>query len=210
MTQPSRTRSIAFAVFVAAVTGLAIGSITYPFWERARRPVSAGAYGGPFKLIDQYGQVVTDRDLRGKPSLIFFGFTYCPEVCPLTLAHMTSWLKTLGPDADRLNIVYVTIDPERDTAKQLHNYLSAFDPRIRGLTGSPQAIARIAREYNVAYFKVPLAGGYTMDHSTLIYMMDAKGGYVGALTQEDLDTDVLPALRKLLGEAPNAAKTKGL
>lgn len=197
--RPSRARAIAFAVFTAAVIGLSVGAVAYPFWERAHRAATANSYGGPFRLIDQNGRLVTDRDLLGKPSLIFFGFTYCPEVCPTTLAHMTSWLKTLGPDGNRLNVVYVTIDPERDTAKQLRSYLQAFDPRIRGLTGSPKAIDRMAREYNVLYLKVPLPdGGYTMDHSTLIYMMDAKGRYVGPLAYDEPDSEVLPRLRGLL------------
>lgn len=135
--------------------------------------------GGPFSLVDQNGVRVTDKDLRGKPTAVFFGFTYCPEICPTTLGLMTQWMQALGPDADKLNVVFVTVDPERDTPQQLKLFLSSFDPRIRGLTGSPDAIAQAAKAYRVFYKKVPLdGGGYTMDHSTPIYLFDARGRFV--------------------------------
>ena len=158
--------------------------------------------GGPFHLVDQNGRAVSDHDLLGKPTVMFFGFTYCPDVCPTTLADMTAWLKALGPDADKLNVVYVTIDPERDTPSRLKSYLTAFDPRIRGLTGSPQAIAQAARDYNVYYQKVALQGGeYTMDHSTLIYLLDPKG-HMAELVQYGTPNDqVVASLKKLLKPA---------
>jgi protein SCO1/2 len=158
--------------------------------------------GGAFHLVDQAGRPVSDRDLLGKPTVIFFGYTYCPDVCPTTLSDMTVWLKALGPDADKLNMVYVTIDPERDTPARLKSYLTAFDPRIRGLTGSPQAVAQAAHDYHVYYQKVPLQGGdYSMDHSTLIYLMDAKG-HMAELVQYGTPNDqVVVSLRRLLKPA---------
>jgi len=155
--------------------------------------------GGPFHLVDQNGRPVSDHDLLGKPTVMFFGFTYCPDVSPTTLADMTAWLKALGPDGDKLNAVYVTIDPERDTPARLKTYLTAFDPRIRGLTGSPQAIAQAAHDYSVYYQKAALQGGdYTMDHSTLIYLMDPRG-HMAQLVQYGTPNDqVVAALRKLL------------
>lgn len=135
--------------------------------------------GGPFSLIDTQGKAVTERSLLGKPTAIFFGFTYCPEVCPTTLANMTAWLKDLGADADKLNVVFVSVDPERDTPDQLKIYLSNFDPRIQGFTGAPQAIDQAAKAYRVYYKKVPLdGGGYTMDHSSAIYLFDKQGRFV--------------------------------
>ena len=105
--------------------------------------------GGPFQLVDTHGRTFTDADLKGAPYAIFFGFTYCPEVCPTTLTALTTELKALGPDADKLKVIYVTIDPERDTPKQMREYLSMFDPRIIGLSGTPQQVAKIGKEYGV-------------------------------------------------------------
>jgi protein SCO1/2 len=155
--------------------------------------------GGPFHLIDQNGHAVSDKDLLGKPTVLFFGYTYCPDVCPTTLADMTAWLKALGPDADKLNVVYVTIDPERDTAARLKSYLTAFDPRIRGLTGSPQAVAEAAHDYNVYYQKVSTQGGdYSMDHSTIIYLMDARGQMAELIQYGTARDQVVASIKKLL------------
>ena len=135
--------------------------------------------GGPFQLVDMNGRPVTEKTLLGKPTAIFFGFTYCPEVCPTTMAEMTAWLKALGPDADKLNVVFVSVDPERDTPEQLKLYLSNFDPRIQGFTGTPENIAKTAKAYRVYYQKVATdGGGYTLDHSSAIYLFDAQGRFV--------------------------------
>ncbi|HEX4180821.1 MAG TPA: SCO family protein [Caulobacteraceae bacterium] len=188
----------------AALAAIVLGFTLYQFQAHAPQQTAQSGIqmGGPFHLVDQNGQVVTDKDLLGKPTVMFFGFTYCPDVCPTTLADMSAWLKALGPDADKLNVVYVTIDPERDTAQRLKSYLTAFDPRIRGLTGTPQAIAEAAHDYNVYYQKVALQGGeYTMDHSTLIYLMDAKG-HMAELIQYGTPRDqVVASLRKLVHSA---------
>ena len=172
--------------------------------SQAGQATGSPAIGGPFQLVDQNGRVVSERDLLGKPSLVFFGFTYCPEVCPTTLTHMTRWLKELGSDGDKLNAFYVTVDPQRDTSKQLKQYLSAFDPRIRGLTGSPGQVASIAKGYRVYYKRVPLANGdYVMDHSTMVYMMDARGKFVGPIGYGEPDVQVMPLLRDLVaGRTP--------
>jgi protein SCO1/2 len=155
--------------------------------------------GGPFTLVDQNGKTVTERDFRGKPTVLFFGFTYCPEVCPTTLADLTADLKALGPDAAKLNVIYVTVDPLRDTQKQMRTYLTAFDPRIRGLTGTPAQIAQIAKEYDVYYQKVPLEGGsYTMDHSAGIYLIDRHGRFEGMMTYQDPQAEALTKLRTLI------------
>ena len=184
---------VAAAFAVAAWFYLAV-----PGGPAALTPSSA--IGGPFTLTDQSGRTVSNRDLRGKPTLMFFGFTYCPEICPTTLTALTAWMKTLGPDADRLNVVYVTVDPERDTTQQLALYLSAFDPRIRGLTGTPAQIAKVAAEYRVFYQKVPLpGGGYTMDHSSMIYMMDRDARFAGIIAYQEPPAQALTKIRSLLG-----------
>ena len=190
-------------VWLAAVIAVAAGGAMV--WSGYQRPhpttVSTGSalIGGPFTLVDQRSQPFTDKNLRGRPSLVFFGFTYCPEVCPTTLTHMSAWLKALGPDADKLNVVFITIDPERDTPRQMASYLSAFDPRIRGLTGSPNAIDKVASAYRVYHKKIPLAGGsYTMDHSAVIYAMDRTGSLSGILTYDEPDPKALSAIRALI------------
>jgi protein SCO1 len=139
---------------------------------------SVAAIGGPFRLVDQNGKTVTERDLKGHPFLVFFGFTHCPDVCPTALFEVSEVLRNLGPDGDRVRALFVTVDPERDTPAVLKDYLSSFDPRLTGLTGDAEAIASVAKGYRVYYKKVPTDGGYTMDHTALVYLMDKDGRFV--------------------------------
>ena len=165
----------------------------------ATLPPSTLAIGGPFELIDTKGHKVTQNDLLGKPSALFFGYTYCPDICPTTLAELTRLMKELGPDADKLNVVFVTIDPARDTAGELATYLSSFDPRIRGLTGTAAQIATIAKAYHVYYARVAGEGrNYSMDHTATVYLMNAKGGFVGTLSTEEDDRTSLAKLQRLV------------
>jgi protein SCO1 len=106
--------------------------------------------GGPFMLIDDAGVQVTDAVLKGRPTVMYFGYTFCPDICPTTLTELAQWIHVLGADADKLNYVFVTVDPERDTPKVMHDYVSAFDWRIRGFTGTPEQIAKITSEYHVS------------------------------------------------------------
>lgn len=184
---------------VAIAAGLALGVVFLFAREDAPTPSSI-AMPADVQLIDQKGQPFTAADLKGKPTAVFFGFTYCPEICPTTLVDIGRWLEGLGKDADKLNVVFVTVDPERDTQEQMALYLSSFDPRIRGVTGAPEAIAKMAKGFRVYYRKVPTEGGdYTMDHSSAVYLMDAKGQFVEPIGyQESLDR-VLPKLRSLIG-----------
>jgi protein SCO1/2 len=142
-------------------------------------PLQAAAIGGPFHLVDQDGKTVSDQDLKGKPFLVFFGFTHCPDVCPTTLFDISEVMRSLGPDADRTAALFITVDPERDTTAALKDYLSSFDPHVRGLTGDADALAAVAKAYRVYYKKVPLDGGdYTMDHTAIVYLMDKNGRFV--------------------------------
>jgi protein SCO1/2 len=148
---------------------------------RLSAPVAqqVAAIGGPFKLIDQDGRALSDADLKGHPFLVFFGFTHCPDVCPTTLFEVSQVLRALGPDADRVRALFITVDPERDTAPLMKDYLSSFDRHVVGLTGDPAAIAAVAKAYRVYYKKVPLdAGSYTMDHTAIVYLMDKDGRFV--------------------------------
>ena len=131
-----------------------------------------------FELVDQDGATVRDEDLRGRFQLVFFGFTACPDICPTTLTNITAVLEELGPDAESLVPLLITVDPERDTPAVLQEYLTAFDPRIRGLTGSPEQVAAALKSFRVYAARRDLEGGdYTMDHSTFIYLMDPDGAY---------------------------------
>lgn len=178
-----------------------VGIAVFALWPRpSAAPVRSSQIGGPFALIDQDGKPVTDRTFLGKPTVYYFGFTYCPEVCPTTLGHLAAWMKALGPDADKLNVVFVSIDPERDTPSKLKAYLSAYDPRFRGLTGSSEAVAAAAHQFNVYYNKVPLDdGGYTVDHSTTLYLMDARGNFVEPIGYDEDSKMAIASLKALVG-----------
>jgi protein SCO1 len=137
------------------------------------------AIGGPFSLTDQNGRTVTDQDFKGRPFLVFFGFTHCPDVCPTTLFEVSEILRKLGPDADRVAALFITVDPERDTPSVMKDYLSSFDPHLSGLTGDPAAVTAVAKAYRVYFKKVPLEqGGYTMDHTAIVYLMDKQGRFL--------------------------------
>jgi len=159
----------------------------------------AAAIGGPFTLTDQNGRTITDKDLRGRPFLVFFGFTHCPDVCPTALFEISEVLGKLGPDAAKVSALFVTIDPERDTPAQMKDYLSSFDPHLVGLTGDTAAIAAVAKEYRVYMKKVPLDNGdYTMDHTALVYLMDKDGRFVAPFNLKRSSEDAAADLRRYL------------
>jgi protein SCO1 len=168
-------------VIVAAFAGsLAVGLVLMLWALGGLRNVPApAAIGGPFQLTDQAGQTVTEKNLQGRPTLIFFGFTHCPDICPTSLFEISEVLKAMGEDADRVNAYFISVDPERDTAAAMKDYLSSFDPHLKGLTGNPDQVAKALSAYRVYAKKVPLKDGdYTMDHTALIYLMDRDGKFV--------------------------------
>ena len=136
--------------------------------------------GGPFALTDQAGHERTDTEFRGRLMLVYFGFTYCPDVCPTDLQAIGLALDRLGRDGDQVQPIFITVDPERDTAAHLADYVPMFHPRLIGLTGSADAIRKVADAYKVYYARVPQdAGDYTVDHTAYIYLMDRDGNYLG-------------------------------
>ena len=159
---------------------------------------TTAAVGRAFELTDQEGRTVTDRDLKGHPFLVFFGFTNCPDVCPTTLFEVSEILRALGPDADKVNAVFVTVDPERDTPDQLKDYLSSFDPHMRALTGSPATISAVAKAYRVYVKKVPQENGYTMDHTAIVYLMDKDGRFVAPFNVKRRPAEAAADLRRYL------------
>ena len=195
---------VALAGLLAFSTA-ALGTIYVMSSRGAVHGVTATRIGGPFMLVDDTGATVTEKMLAGKPYTIYFGYTFCPDVCPTTLLDLSRWIKKLGPDADRLNYVFVTVDPERDTVQSLHAYLSSFDKHIRGYTGTPAQIAQIAKEYRVYYKKVPTDdGGYTMDHSAIIYLMGPDNKFVTVIPYQEADASAIAKLKNLAALTPTS------
>ncbi len=145
-------------------------------------PIGAPSVGGPFTLVDQDGRTVTEKDFAGATHLVFFGFTHCPDVCPTTLQQISDVLAALGPKGKAMKVAFVTVDPERDDPASLKTYLASFDPRITGLTGTPEQITAVEKAYRAYARKVPDKNGeYVMEHTALVYVMDAKNHFLGAL-----------------------------
>ena len=157
-----------------------------------------------FTLTDDTGKVVDAADFRGKLVLLYFGYTHCPDVCPLTLTHLHVLMQRLGPLADRTRVLFVSVDPARDTPAILHAYVSAFDPHITGLTGTPAQIEALAKRYRVAYNRGPTlpGGGYEVAHSAGIYLFDRRGRARLLATDADPIGAIEHDVRGLLGTAP--------
>jgi protein SCO1/2 len=190
-----------FLMLGAFVAGLMLFSAVI-FIVSGRTPapiVMQSAVGGPFKLTDHNGQPISDQDLKGRPFLVFFGFTHCPDVCPTTLFDVSEVLRALGPEGRGVRALFITVDPERDTPEKLKDYLASFDSRIIGVTGDPQAIAAVEKAYRVYAKKVPLdGGGYTMDHTALVYLMDKEGRFVAPFNLKRRPQEAAADLRRYL------------
>ncbi len=197
------------AWFLVVVVAVFTGAI----WAtRALKPVpeavpistALSQFGGTFSIPDMNGKRMTERDLAGRPSLMFFGFTYCPDVCPTTLTDISGWLDTLGEEAKDLAVYFISVDPERDTPEQLRDYLSAFDGRIMGLVGTPAETARIADAWRVVYKKVPQGDSYVIDHTATVYMVDKSGQFAGTIDFHEQRETALAKLSRLLRSAQNS------
>jgi cytochrome oxidase Cu insertion factor (SCO1/SenC/PrrC family) len=160
-----------------------------------------GSVGGPFSLIDATGKARSDSEFRGKLMVVYFGYTFCPDVCPADLLAITQALDALGPLADGVQPVFITVDPERDT-KVLKEYVSAFHHSLIGLTGSPQEIRKVANAYKAFYVKVPAAqgGDYSIDHTGVIYLMGRDGEYLGFMPPQTSPERLTEILRKYLAK----------
>jgi len=172
--------------------------------QKGVQSISTGepvAIGGPFHLIDQDGMVRTEKDFKGKYMLVFFGYTYCPDVCPTTLAVMADGLEKIGPLADKVRPIFITVDPKRDTPDKIKAYLASFGARFIGLTGSADEISHVAKEYRVYYREHPPENGaeYTVDHSGVVYLMDPNDMFVANYSLDTspdmLATDLMKRIR---------------
>ncbi len=159
-----------------------------------------------FEAHDLDGHIWTEQNFVGQPTLLFFGFTYCPEVCPTTLSDLTRWMEALGKDAAQLHVVFVTVDPEHDSAAVLKKYLASFDPKIQGLILQPEQLAIMAKAYHVFYEKIKLDDGtYTFDHEGSILMLDRNGQIVDTVSFQETDPQAVAKLRNLLASPAHAA-----
>ncbi|MCJ2036523.1 SCO family protein [Methylobacterium sp. J-068] len=166
--------------FVVGLVGLCIAA----FAVLAPKTQEGGtsSVGGPFTLTNQDGQRVTERDYAGRTHLVFFGFTHCPDVCPTTLQQIGDVLRALGPKGKDTRALFIAVDPERDTPEALKAYLASFDPRIVGLTGTPEEVSAAVKAYRAYVRKVPTKDGdYTMEHTALVYVMNGQNRFLNAL-----------------------------
>jgi protein SCO1 len=196
----ARTSQI-LLILSAFLTGLVVftGVFLYATGNLGGGAPGASAIGGPFRLIDQNGKPITDADMRGRPFLVFFGYTHCPDVCPTTLFDVSEVMHALGKDADRTGALFITVDPERDTPSVIKDYLSSFDPHLRGATGDRAAIDAAEKAYRVYAKKVPTTNSdYTMDHTALIYLMDKQGRFVAPFSLKRRPDEAAAELRRYL------------
>jgi protein SCO1/2 len=168
---------------------------------RLGRTIVSGqiAVGGPYALTDQDGRPRSSTDFQGKYQLIYFGYTFCPDVCPTTLAIMAAAMDKLGPAQERIVPIFITIDPARDKPEILKKYLAAFGPRFVGLTGTPDEIAKVEKEYRVFAKKTPMPdGNYSLDHSSVIYLLGPDGKLAAFYDEEASPDDLAKSLREKL------------
>jgi protein SCO1/2 len=199
-----RTRNLVGLAVALLVGGAAVLGWALSIWLAPTSPAPEATAQEPvitseFELVDQTGRTVRDEEFDGKWQLVFFGFTSCPDICPTTLANVTAALEQLGPAAEKLRPLLITVDPERDTPPVLKEYLTAFDPRILGLTGTPAQVEQALRSFRVYASKRPLeSGDYTMDHSAFIYLMDPAGHYAAHFGPQEPVERVVEKIRAMV------------
>jgi protein SCO1/2 len=171
---------------------------------RSGQPVTSSGVGpvlADFQLIDQKGAVFRKANVLGKPSAFFFGFTNCPDVCPTMLSSITAHLGKLGADGDRINFVFVSVDPARDTPEVIDAYLTEFDPRIRGISGQKPQLDKLTKSLGIYYAKVDTGGAsYSVDHSALIVLLDSRGQFFGTIAYDEGADVALMKLQRLADE----------
>lgn len=184
---------------------LLAAAVSYAFISQNSKPAqtqqAVKPLGAPFNLVDHEGKPITRDDLLGRHHAIFFGFTNCPDVCPATLLEVSSWIKDLGSESDKLDFYFFTVDPERDNPEVMKDYVTAFDPRITGVTGDPEEMSKTLSAYKIYSKKVDLGDGdgdYTMDHSAFIMMFKPDGSFKGTISFGENDDIALEKLRRLV------------
>ncbi|MBI3517589.1 MAG: SCO family protein [Proteobacteria bacterium] len=202
---PRRAR-LAWLIWIVAISGaLALGWLISDLVTPGGgallgrvRTMAVPPIGGPFSLVDATGTPRTDAEFRGKLMLIYFGYTHCPDACPTALQDMADALAKLGPAAEQVAPIFITIDPARDTVPYLKGYAEQFDPRFVALTGAPEQVAAAAKVYRVYFRKANNQPDYLMDHSSIVYLMGRDGGFLTHFTHETTPEQMADALRKYL------------
>lgn len=190
---------IALIAGIVVLVGI-VGLLSYALTSEKKAMVDQ-TFGVPFTLTGQDGQTVSEQRLRGKPTLLFFGFTHCPEICPTTLFEMDGWLKAADPDGSKVQAFFMTVDPERDTPEIMREYVGAVSDRVYGIGGDPAEIARVLKGYRVYARKVPTEDGdYTMDHTAAVYMLDGKGAFRGTISYGEATDSALGKIRDLISK----------
>lgn len=202
------TLKYAFAGIVAIALTLGVG-----WWrvdgpgapeQTGLRPVALSEM--EFRLSDHEGNDVGPETLIGRPTMVFFGFTYCPDVCPTTLSDISGWLDDLGEEAEEMNVVFITVDPERDTVEAMAEYVSYFHPLMRGWTGLEEEIARAAQGFRARYERVPTEGGdYTMNHTASVFLFDAEGRFTTMIDYHEPGEFAVPKIRRALNKETEGA-----
>lgn len=186
-------RSILVGILLIMVAG--VGWLTFD-WYRGQN--ASQAYGAPFTLVNQNGEEITEAAFRGSPSVVFFGFTHCPEVCPTTLFELDGWLKQLGDEGRNINAFFVTVDPERDTPDVMGSYVSNVSDRITGISGEPEKVLAMAKSFGIYWKKVDLENGdYTMDHTASIMMLNRVGDFAGTIAYGENPETAVAKLKRL-------------
>lgn len=177
---------------------VAVGVLTFE-WYRGQN--SAVAFGAPFELVDHNGETITEAAFQGSPTAVFFGFTHCPEVCPTTLFELDGWLDQLGESGEEAEAFFVSVDPERDTPEVMKAYLENVSDRITGITGDPEKVAAMIKDFHVYASKVELENGdYTMDHTASVMLFDRDGDFFGTIAYQENPDTAVAKLHRLVNE----------
>jgi protein SCO1 len=202
MNTTTKSNRILYATMGLLLAILLVGAGGFMWLSSGGGGAGGLGIGGPFTLQGGSGKQVTDKDFRGKYMLVYFGYTFCPDVCPTTLTAVADALDKLGPAGARIQPLFITVDPKRDTPEVVKQYAAAFGPRIEGLTGTPEEIAAVAKEYRVYYAEHRTGPGpndYSMDHSSVLYLMSPTGGFVAPVRADQSGDEIAANLRKLMG-----------
>jgi protein SCO1/2 len=194
-----QARLIIWALVAVVLVAIGVFLLTSPRPQQApARMVTSTSFGGPFTLVGSDGQPFGTDQLKGKPYVLFFGFTHCPDTCPTTLARLVKLRRDAGGDG-AFNIVFVSVDPERDTPKEMGVYSKAFGAPIIGLTGSPAQIGQVKKEFGIFSEKVPTGGGdYTIDHTATVLLFDRDGNFVATIAPDEQDQPAVDKLKRMI------------
>ena len=189
-------------IILWAVVGLVALGVVALIWRQSEPPQASstalGTIGGPFTLTGTDGQPFSSGKLNGKPAAVFFGFTHCPDVCPTTIARLARLRRDLGKGEEALSIVFISVDPERDTPAELGNYMRLYDTPVIGLTGTPGQIEQVKKQFGVFSRKVEQPGGsYSVDHTASVILLDRNGQFVATVSPEEGDEVALAKLRRI-------------